>query len=125
MDKLPKKTDISKILFGCIETWILWKLTKEKIHVTDWTCASCSGLFDFYFVQKYFMKIKTSLMFLFISTRAHGVLLCVQLLEYQKIFCQRQSILGNNITTIVIFILKSVFVLFFIVVILDHLRKNF
>ena len=52
MDKLPKKTDNSKILFGCIETWILWKLTKEKIHVTDWTCASCSGLYDFYFVYR-------------------------------------------------------------------------
>ena len=50
LEKLPRNIDRSQILFGCIETWILWKLTKQHIHATDITCASCTGLYDFYLV---------------------------------------------------------------------------
>ncbi|KAL3848154.1 hypothetical protein ACJMK2_019031, partial [Sinanodonta woodiana] len=34
------------VMFGCIETWLLWKLTKGKVHATDYSCASSTGLFD-------------------------------------------------------------------------------
>ena len=36
----------NRLLFGCIETWILWKLTQGKQHLTDVSCASSSGLYD-------------------------------------------------------------------------------
>lgn len=36
----------NKVLFGCIETWLLWKLTKGKVHATDYSCASATGIFD-------------------------------------------------------------------------------
>ena len=36
----------NRLLFGCIETWILWKLTNGKAHLTDVSCASSTGLYD-------------------------------------------------------------------------------
>jgi len=36
----------NRLLFGCIETWIVWKLTGEHEHVTDVSCASSTGLYD-------------------------------------------------------------------------------
>ncbi|CAF0875353.1 unnamed protein product [Adineta steineri] len=36
----------NRLLFGCIETWIIWKLTGGHEHVTDVSCASSTGLFD-------------------------------------------------------------------------------
>jgi glycerol kinase len=39
-------------MFGCIETWLLWKLTGGKVHATDYSCASGTGLFDPFQVSK-------------------------------------------------------------------------
>jgi glycerol kinase len=36
----------NRLLFGCIETWILWKLTNGEVHLTDVSCASSTGLYD-------------------------------------------------------------------------------
>ena len=33
-------------MFGGTETWILWNLTGFGAHVTDYSCASATGLFD-------------------------------------------------------------------------------
>ena len=33
-------------MFGGTETWILWNLTGFSSHVTDYSCASATGLFD-------------------------------------------------------------------------------
>ena len=35
-----------RLLFGTIDTWLLWKLTGGKVHVTDRTNASRTMLFD-------------------------------------------------------------------------------
>lgn len=35
-----------KLLFGTIDSWIIWKLTKGKLHVTDHTNASRTMLFN-------------------------------------------------------------------------------
>ena len=34
------------LLFGTVDTWLIWNLTKGKIHVTDYTNASRTMLFD-------------------------------------------------------------------------------
>lgn len=34
------------ILFGTVDTWLIWKLTGGKVHVTDYTNASRTMLFD-------------------------------------------------------------------------------
>ncbi|MCD8122329.1 MAG: glycerol kinase GlpK [Clostridiales bacterium] len=35
-----------KLLFGTVDTWLIWNLTKGCIHVTDYTNASRTMLFD-------------------------------------------------------------------------------
>ncbi|PRR82564.1 glycerol kinase GlpK [Clostridium vincentii] len=35
-----------ELLFGTVDTWILWKLTKGKVHATDYTNASRTMLYD-------------------------------------------------------------------------------
>jgi len=34
------------LLFGTVETWLIWKLTKGKVHVTDYSNASRTMLFN-------------------------------------------------------------------------------
>jgi putative glycerol kinase 5 len=36
----------NRLLFGCIETWLIWKLTGGQEHLTDVSCASSTGLYD-------------------------------------------------------------------------------
>jgi len=38
--------DQGKLLFGTIDTWLTWKMTKGKVHVTDRTNASRTMLYD-------------------------------------------------------------------------------
>ncbi len=35
-----------KLLFGTVETWLIWKLTKGSVHVTDYSNASRTMLFN-------------------------------------------------------------------------------
>lgn len=37
-----------ELLFGTIDTWLVWKLTGGKVHVTDYTNASRTMLFNIY-----------------------------------------------------------------------------
>ncbi len=49
LDNVPdarKKAEAGKLLFGTVETWLIWKLTKGKVHVTDYTNASRTMLFN-------------------------------------------------------------------------------
>ncbi|XP_052783381.1 putative glycerol kinase 5 [Mya arenaria] len=49
LDNIPelrKRASAGQVMFGCIETWILWRLTKGKVHATDYSCASGTGLYD-------------------------------------------------------------------------------
>lgn len=41
-----EKAQAGDLLFGTIDTWIIWKLTEGKVHVTDMTNASRTMLFD-------------------------------------------------------------------------------
>lgn len=41
-----EKADKGQLLFGTVETWLIWKLTKGKIHVTDYSNASRTMLFN-------------------------------------------------------------------------------
>lgn len=35
-----------ELLFGTVETWLIWKLTKGAVHVTDYSNASRTMLFN-------------------------------------------------------------------------------
>ncbi len=41
-----EKAKNGNLLFGTVDTWLIWKLSKGKIHVTDYTNASRTMLFD-------------------------------------------------------------------------------
>jgi len=41
-----KQAEAGNILFGTIETWLIWNLTGGKTHVTDYSNASRTMLFD-------------------------------------------------------------------------------
>lgn len=41
-----EKADNGELLFGTIDCWLLWKLTEGRVHVTDYTNASRTMLFN-------------------------------------------------------------------------------
>ncbi len=49
LDNVPgarEKAEAGDLLFGTVETWLIWKLTKGKAHVTDYSNASRTMLFN-------------------------------------------------------------------------------
>lgn len=40
------RAEKGELLFGTVETWLIWKLTKGKVHVTDYSNASRTLLFN-------------------------------------------------------------------------------
>ncbi len=46
-----QKAQAGEILFGTVDTWLIWNLTKGKVHVTDYTNASRTMLFDIHTLQ--------------------------------------------------------------------------
>ena len=41
-----EKAEKGELLFGTVDTWLIWKLTGGKVHVTDYTNASRTLLYD-------------------------------------------------------------------------------
>ena len=41
-----EQAEKGELLFGTVETWLIWKLTKGKVHVTDYSNASRTLLFN-------------------------------------------------------------------------------
>ena len=41
-----ERADRDELLFGTVETWLIWKLTKGRCHVTDYSNASRTMLFN-------------------------------------------------------------------------------
>jgi len=46
---LASKMREKKVKFGCIDTWLLWKLSAGKLHVTEYSSVSGTGLYDSFF----------------------------------------------------------------------------
>ena len=49
LDNVPgarERAEAGEILFGTVDTWLVWKLTGGRVHVTDRTNASRTMLFD-------------------------------------------------------------------------------
>ena len=49
LDNVPgaqEKAEKGELLFGTIDTWLVWKLTGGKVHVTDYTNAARTMLFN-------------------------------------------------------------------------------
>ena len=46
VDGARKRAENGELLFGTVDTWLLWNLTKGKAHVTDYTNASRTMMFN-------------------------------------------------------------------------------
>lgn len=46
VDGARKRAENGELLFGTVDTWLIWKLSKGKIFVTDYTNASRTMLFN-------------------------------------------------------------------------------
>ena len=49
LDNVPEArrlAEAGRLLFGTVDTWLIWRLTGGKVHVTDYTNASRTMLFD-------------------------------------------------------------------------------
>ena len=46
-----EKAEKGELLFGTVDTWLIWNLTKGKVHVTDYTNASRTMLYDIHNLQ--------------------------------------------------------------------------
>ncbi|KIP79761.1 glycerol kinase [Vibrio harveyi] len=41
-----EEAETGKLLFGTVDTWLVWKMTQGRVHVTDYTNASRTMLFN-------------------------------------------------------------------------------
>lgn len=46
-----ERAKAGELLFGTVETWLIWKLTKGRVHVTDYSNASRTMLFNIQTLQ--------------------------------------------------------------------------
>ena len=46
-----ERAEKGELLFGTVETWLIWKLTKGKVHVTDYSNASRTMLFNIHLLE--------------------------------------------------------------------------
>lgn len=49
LDNVPnarERAQKGELLFGTVETWLIWKLTKGKVHITDYSNASRTMMFN-------------------------------------------------------------------------------
>ena len=54
LENIPGAKDSAskgELLFGTVETWLIWKLTGGKVHVTDYSNASRTMLFNIHTLQ--------------------------------------------------------------------------
>ena len=43
---MRERAEKGELLFGTVETWLIWKLTKGRVHVTDYSNASRTMMFN-------------------------------------------------------------------------------
>lgn len=51
VENARQKAEQGDLLFGTIDTWLIWNLTRGKTHVTDYTNAARTMLFDIHKLQ--------------------------------------------------------------------------
>lgn len=51
VEGLRERAERGELLFGTIDTWLVWNLTGGEVHVTDYTNASRTMLFNIYELQ--------------------------------------------------------------------------
>ena len=82
LDNVPgarEKAEKGDLLFGTVETWLIWKLTKGAVHVTDYSNASRTLLFNINTLdwdEDILKELEYSKMY---ASKADAVKLCIRL----------------------------------------------
>ena len=78
VDGAREKAEAGELIFGTIDTWLIWNLTKGAVHVTDYTNASRTMMFDIHNlcwdekILKYFNIPKSMLPKVCLSSQVYG-----------------------------------------------------
>lgn len=48
VEGVRERAERGELLFGTVETWLIWKLTKGTVHITDYSNASRTMLYNIY-----------------------------------------------------------------------------
>lgn len=54
LDNVPgarERAERGELLFGTVDTWLIWNLTGGRVHVTDYSNASRTMLFNIHTLQ--------------------------------------------------------------------------
>lgn len=51
MPQARQRAEAGELLFGTVETWLIWKLTGGAVHVTDYSNASRTMMFNIHTLQ--------------------------------------------------------------------------
>lgn len=51
VDGVKEEAEKGNILFGTVDTWLMWNLTKGKVHATDYTNAARTMLFNIHTLE--------------------------------------------------------------------------
>ncbi len=51
VEGVRERAQRGELLFGTVDSWLIWNLTKGAVHVTDYTNASRTMLFDIHKMQ--------------------------------------------------------------------------
>jgi len=46
VDGVRKRVEAGDLLFGTVDSWLIWKLTAGEVHITDASNASCTLLYN-------------------------------------------------------------------------------
>ncbi|KAK2173417.1 hypothetical protein NP493_878g00006 [Ridgeia piscesae] len=46
--QLRAEAEAGDVMFGTLDTWLLWKLTGEQVFATDYSCASSTAMYDLF-----------------------------------------------------------------------------
>ena len=46
-----ERAEKGKLMFGTVDTWLIWRLTRGEVHVTDVSNASRTMLFNIHTLQ--------------------------------------------------------------------------
>ena len=46
--EIKRLANDGKVCFGTLDTWVVWKMTKQNLFVSEYSCASATGLYDPY-----------------------------------------------------------------------------
>ena len=49
--------ELEDVMYGSVDTWIIYKLTREKTFAIDVSCACATGFYDLFLVSSFLRRV--------------------------------------------------------------------